>query len=113
MVCKEGLPFNIVESPSCRAFVEELNPRYKLPTCEALSSTLIPERHGVIQSQIIENISKAKSKTVITDTWTCSNNDSYMGVTCHYVDEEFKLCNVKHAPGVNQRISYQVSLARS
>jgi len=103
MVCKEGLPFNLVESPSFRAFVEELDPKYKLPTRKALSTTLIPERHEIIQTKIREDMSKGKAKAVTTDMWTSSNNDSYMGVTCHWVDEDYQLRNtclaIKHAPG--------------
>jgi hypothetical protein len=45
LVCKEGLPFNILGSQAFQMFVHELDPWYKLLTRQCLSARLIPEAY--------------------------------------------------------------------
>ena len=42
LLCRDYLPFQIVESPRFKAFVFSLNPRYRLPTRAAVSSEMVP-----------------------------------------------------------------------
>lgn len=45
----------------------------------------------------------AQSLALTSDMWTSSNNDAYMAVTAHLIDDKFKLHNttfaVTPAPG--------------
>jgi len=103
LVCKEALPFRVVESPSFKAFVAELDPRYKLPNRHDLSATMIPDAYKAKKEEVKLMLRKAVAVALTTDMWTSSNNDSYMGVTCHFIDNEFhanhKCLAVSHSPG--------------
>jgi len=103
LITKEALPFRLVESENFKAFVGELDPRYKLPDRLKLSETLIPDAYDAKKAEIKAMISKAVAVALTTDMWTSVNNDSYMGVTCHFIDSDFransKCLAVSHAPG--------------
>jgi len=93
VICKEGLSFRLLESASFKAFVQELDPRYRLPTRQSMSSTLVPDRYNVVKEEIKESIAQAVSHSVTTDMWTSSNNVAYMGVTAHWLDGNFGMHN--------------------
>jgi len=57
LVCKEGLLLRVVESSAFKAFVNELDPRYKVPTRQALSSTLIPMKYDAVKADLAEKMS--------------------------------------------------------
>ncbi len=103
LVCREGLPFRLVETPSFRAFVRELDPRHQLPTRKALSAILIPQAYQDAREEIRVLLTTAKSFALTTDMWTSSANDSYMGVTCHFIDADFAYHNkclaIRYSPG--------------
>ena len=103
LICKEGLPFNIVESESFKAFVHELDPRYVLPTRQALSATLIPSTYEKTKNELQISLASAQAQAVTTDMWTSSANHSYMGVTVHWIAKDFQPQNkclaVRPAPG--------------
>ena len=103
LICAEGLPLRLVESEAFQAFVRELDPRYKLPTRQALSSKLIPDKYDTISSEVKDEISKADTVSITTDMWTSSANQSYMGLTAHWLDDRFKMYSrclaVRPAPG--------------
>jgi hypothetical protein len=102
-ICREGLPFRLLDSPFFKAFIAELDPRYELPTRQWLSAELMPSMHNKVKANIESGLRAAKSRALTTDMWTSSSNDAYMGVTCHYIDADFNLHNktlaVKHTPG--------------
>jgi zinc finger BED domain-containing protein 1 (E3 SUMO-protein ligase ZBED1) len=103
VVCKEGLPFRLVESKSFKAFVGELDPRYAVPTRKELSTHLLSETYDATKALIKADIAVAKAVALTTDMWTSSANQSYMGVTAHWLTDEFKSQNkclaVRPAPG--------------
>jgi len=103
MFCTEGLPFRLLDSAAFKAFMNELDPRYKLPTRQALSKCMIPERYVSVRSGLMASTSQSKVQAIATDMWTSSNNCSYVGVTAHWTDGSFAVQNkclaVKPAPG--------------
>jgi len=52
LLCKEALPFSLVDSLAFRAFVQELDLRYILPCRQTLSSKMIPD----LYANLTENI---------------------------------------------------------
>jgi len=71
-------------------FVHALDPQYVLPTCHCVSQLLIPERYKKSQEAITTDLESALAPSMTTDMWTSSSNVSYMGVTAHWVDQEFE-----------------------
>jgi len=103
LICKEGLPLALVDSPAFKEFVRELDPRYVLPTRQAMSQKLVPELYENTKAQLKTTLTQSRSQSLTRDTWTASNNQSYMGVTVHWLNEAFdmqsKCLTVRHVPG--------------
>jgi hypothetical protein len=70
-----------------------------------LSSTLIPDQYAQTKSDVKQAMTKAQACAVTTDMWTASNNEQYMGVTAHFISNDFHISNrcvaVKHVPGTH------------
>jgi hypothetical protein len=103
LVCEEGLPFSILEFEAFKMFVSALDPRYKLPTRQAMSSHMIPDRYEEVKCTVVDHTARSGSNASFTiDAWTSSAGDAYSAVTLHYVDEDFSYVNrciaVRHAP---------------
>ena len=101
-ICKDALPFRLVESDSFKQFVATLDPRYQLPTRKKLSSDMIPAMYDIIKQSVLTSISQSTAIALTTDAWTSLNNEAFIGVTAHYLLENFEYENrcltVKHAP---------------
>ncbi|KAE9522567.1 hypothetical protein AGLY_017037 [Aphis glycines] len=73
MICKDFQPFSIVEDIGFKNLVKVLDPRYELP------NTLF---------NIIQNVSHV---SLTCDLWSSRANESFLTVTCDFVDENFKM----------------------
>jgi hypothetical protein len=103
LICKEGLPFRLLESQTFQDFVQELDPWYKLPTHQAMPSRFTPDKYEAMKNKVKKTLASNGATAFTTDMWTSTANDSYMGVMVHHVDEAFELKShclaVRHAPG--------------
>lgn len=87
-------PFSIVEDKGFRKFVNSLNPSYELPSRTTISSAMIPAAYERTHLKIKELVTQVESVCLTTDSWTSVNNDSFMAVTIHFIDQEFHLKSV-------------------
>lgn len=84
-------PFSLVEEKCFKDFVHELNPNYELPSRHCISHTTIPAKYVQSKTDILEKVTVAHKVCVTTDCWTASNNEAFMAVTAHFVNENFEL----------------------
>lgn len=80
--------FAVVEQPSFQRFVKKLKPGYSLPVEKTLSTTMLAGAYGMVCGRIKEDLEKTVAVCLTTDALTSRNNNSYMAVTCRYVDVE-------------------------
>lgn len=72
-----------------------LNPSYKLPDRTVLSNNYLPALYETCLEQLKgKMVTEAESVCITTDIWTSSVNDAYLGVTAHYINENFTLKSV-------------------
>lgn len=71
----------VVEDIGFRKLVKALNPSYELPSRQIISRSYIP-------SFYVSHIS------LTTDCWTSTNNESLMGITVHFVGNNFCLRSI-------------------
>lgn len=83
-------PFSVVEDKGFKDFVRALNPSYDLPSRKHISNTLITVKFEACLHETKALISNAVSVCLTTDTWTSINTESFMGVTAHFIDDNFK-----------------------
>lgn len=74
------------------SFVKALNPSYELPNRQTISKTLIPGMYEKCRYNLKEVFLNQKPYVCITtDCWTSLNNDSFMAVTAHFVNNNFEI----------------------
>lgn len=88
-------PFKIVEDSGFKQFVKALNPNnYELPNHNAISKELIPALYEKCLVEMKSLTSTVESACLITECWTSRNNESFMAITIHFINTEFKLKSI-------------------
>lgn len=97
LVCKEGLPFSLVDSKHFRDLVSELDPRYSIPSRTTLSRSMVPNAYEIRKTSKVNELKELCNTefnvlniSFTTDTWTSVSNDGYMSLTAHYIDDNFQ-----------------------
>jgi hypothetical protein len=87
-------PFSVVDDHGFRQIVKSLNPSYELPNRQTFSRSLIPALYENCLINTKNIVSKISHGCLTTDYWTSTNNDSFISVTIHFLDENFKMQSV-------------------
>ncbi|WVZ86454.1 hypothetical protein U9M48_033226 [Paspalum notatum var. saurae] len=88
MIVLHGLPFSLVEYP--KSFVATLNPWFKLSRTTIKSDCI--RMYEEAKQTLRNTIKKLKSRVSLTaDLWTSNQTLGYLCVTCHYIDDSWKL----------------------
>lgn len=82
-VCQADQPFSVVEKPSFKTLIETLQP-HTVMTRKTLC-TRIQEAAKHKKSLIIKKLSAVNYVATTTDCWSARQR-SYLGVTCHWID---------------------------
>jgi len=81
-------PFRSVEQVQFKKMVNVFNPRYQVPDKKAikgLTMDYFKERRTNIQKDLNAILGKL---SLTADMWTSLNNDAFLGLTIHYIDNE-------------------------
>ena len=62
-----------------------LNPKYKAPNRESLTTPLIPAWYAVEKGNLISELKQVSKAAITADGWTSFSQDHYLTVTLHYV----------------------------
>lgn len=91
---KDLQPFSLVDYYGFKEFISILNPGYQLPSRFVISKTLLPTIYEECMNNVRQLINRGKTFCITTDAWTSINTVSYIGVTAHFVDEQFNLNSI-------------------
>lgn len=85
-------PFTIVEEPEFRKLLLRANPAFNMIGADCLQNFVLKTFESKIDNMksVFNNVQRL---SMTTDLWTSGNQHSYIGVTIHYVDKEYKLQN--------------------
>lgn len=85
-------PFSVVEDKGFRQLLNELDPRYNIPSAKYVSKTLIPNLYEQGQQKLRSMLSNKNVEYVAltTDCWSSINVQGFITVTCHFLFD-FKL----------------------
>lgn len=92
MVVIHEYPLSIVDHLGFRDFVLYLNPDFKLISRNTLRSDIL-KKYVLEKAGLKKYLEGCQSRvSITTDMWTASNQKKgYMAVTCHFIDDEWKL----------------------
>ncbi|CAJ0919736.1 4160_t:CDS:2, partial [Entrophospora sp. SA101] len=82
---------NILKSDSFKTFINSLDPAFSIPDVKFIKQ-LIHKSYNHTLPLIIKHIEEnALSVSLTIDMWTGHNRLGFLGVTCSYLDENFKM----------------------
>ncbi|XP_072400484.1 zinc finger BED domain-containing protein 4-like [Diabrotica undecimpunctata] len=88
-------PFSIVEDVGFKTFVQSLNPSYyRLPNRQTISKTLIPALYERCLNRTKEAAQNILNVCITTDCWTSANNESFIAITGHFIDDKFQMRSI-------------------
>lgn len=86
--------FSVVEDFGFRKFVNDLNPNYQLPSRRTITDTYLTAAYEQRLEEVEIELAWAKAVTLTTDSWTSRNTESFLGVTAHYLKNDYELNSV-------------------
>ena len=90
-IVKEDQPFTQLESEDFLRILNLLKPNVKVYSADTLKRRIMAE-FEVKQNDLKNTLSQSNGKiSFTTDCWTSSNNISFMGLTAHWIDDDWKL----------------------
>ncbi|KAL6631066.1 hypothetical protein ACP70R_028406 [Stipagrostis hirtigluma subsp. patula] len=91
LIVVHELPFSLVEYPKFRSFVSSLNPWFTHISRTTIRADCIATyEHGMMDFR--EKLKNMKCRVSLTaDFWTSNQKMGYLCVTCHYIDENWKI----------------------
>jgi hypothetical protein len=102
ILIKDNRPISICNDEGFIEFIREFDPNYQVPSDKAVQQ-LLAEAYNQIEVVLTrvfnENI---LSCSITTDLWTARSRFGYIGVTCSFIDNDFKFCeailSIKYVP---------------
>ena len=91
LLCRDYLPFLLVESPRFIAFVRALNNEYRMPSRKTISLQIPPQLAKKLEEQIKTCIGKASDICFTSDSWSSKAPEHYIAVTAHFFYDDLKL----------------------
>lgn len=88
MIVKDMRPLSCVDAPGLTAFVKALDPQYKLPSRQAITS-MLPKMYAGMMADLMKDAEKWKHAALTTDLWTSCTNISFISVTAHFMEVIF------------------------
>lgn len=91
MIMLDLQPAKIVEDIGFRKFVATLDARYQLPSRRTIMRNLMPVKYQDCAESLIHLLEDIESCSLTTDFWTSRANESFITVTCHFINKEWVL----------------------
>ncbi len=82
-------PISLVENAYFREFITSLSDNIQHCGREHIKNEL-SENANIVRNRIAEKI-KNKKVALTGDKWSSVSHQSYLGLTCHYIDDDWKL----------------------
>lgn len=86
LICEGQQPFSVVEQPAFKELVTTLHPQCKVISRPTVRSR-IHEAANHMKKTVMAHLGRVNYVATTTDCWTALQR-SYIGVTCHWIDEE-------------------------
>ncbi|XP_077095365.1 E3 SUMO-protein ligase ZBED1-like [Siphateles boraxobius] len=90
MVVKDTLPISVVCGEGFQELLGYIEPNYEIPSRCTITRRIearFEERKKSLKSQL----ESTKCVALTTDCWTALTTESYIRITCHYIDEDWQV----------------------
>ncbi len=89
-IAKDMMPLNVVYGKGFCHMLEKLNPRYQVPSRKTMTEKVLPAMYAEVkETKVLPAIQAAEYCALTTDCWTSRSNDSYIGLTVHFLTSDW------------------------
>ena len=85
-IAKDMRPLTVTRNAGFREFLEELDPRYTLPSVNTIRTKLLPSMYQECVDDLKSQLEKVDHCAITTDGWTSTSTDKYQAYTVHFID---------------------------
>ena len=90
MIILDELPFTFVENYGFRRFMKVLQPKFKIMSSRKTITKEVVSIYNIERAKLKKAL-EGRRVCLTTDTWTSIQNFCYMCLTCHFIDDDWKL----------------------
>ncbi|KAL7829121.1 hypothetical protein SRHO_G00327550 [Serrasalmus rhombeus] len=87
-------PFSVVENQGFRRLLHTLEPKYTIPPRTHFTRTVISNLYEESKNKIVQILKDAASIAITTDGWTSRSTQSYITITAHTINSDWKMESV-------------------
>ena len=87
----DSQPLYLVQNEAFQRFIYELDPAFTMPCSETVKK-IIYDAFNYSFPQLKNMLTQVAFVSLTMDLWTARNRQGYLGVTCSYLNQSFKLC---------------------
>jgi hypothetical protein len=85
-IIRTGQPLSLIDNPKFIKMLSMFDNKFRLPS---RNTDIIDNKFNQFQTHIIEQLKKVDFCSITTNGWSSNSNQSFMGVTVHFVDQNF------------------------
>lgn len=89
MICMDTLPISIVQNKGFQKLLSYLAPFYKIPVPKTIQLR-IDAMYEKEKNNLLTVLKDANYIALTTDCWTSRATESYITVSCHYIDKDWR-----------------------
>lgn len=90
-LCRDMVPFQVVERQGFKDMVKTLDQRYDIPSRKYFAEVEMPHLHEEVRGRVEQELRQVKHYATTTDLWSSRTMDPYLSLTVHYITDEWKL----------------------
>jgi len=102
LITQDLHPVSVVTGSAFQNLLAFFEPSYVIPSTTYFSDTVIPKKYEEKKREVIKELSAEEYVALTSDIWTSRNQDPFIGITCHWINEDWILREVnlatKHFP---------------
>ena len=117
MIVTDLNPLSVVEKPGFVNFIQQIDPKYKLPSRRVVSESLIPKYYNGKLKELQSSLEDVEFVSLTTDAWSSINKTSFLNVSAHFWDQqkkdiESKMLQCQEFPGHHTGIAISKELKK-
>ena len=90
-------PMSTLDSPHFKRLLESLNPRYQLPSQKHATTALLDEQFSITYELVTNQLLNVRTLSVTVDLWSNRQMKAYIGITGHYVFDNWQSNQICYA----------------
>ena len=94
MLVQDMQSANIVHDKGFQDFLKVIDPKYIPPSCCTIIRDHLPSLYQSSVAQLQDQLAKIEYCSITTDIWTSRATMGNVTVTCHFLDDDWKLKSV-------------------